>query len=87
MCVIGLDIVFIYSSLLRTSADAGMNIRRECCAIVVSQMTSERTLKPSRVILRITARPRRSVVRVKVIVKVIDLQTSRQRDLSYMALT
>ena len=28
-----------------------------------------------------------SVVRVKVIVKVIDLQTSRQRNLSYMALT
>ena len=30
---------------------------------------------------------RPSVVRVKVIVKVIDLQTSSQRDLSYMALT
>ena len=30
---------------------------------------------------------RSSVVRVKVIVKVIDLQTSSQRDLSYMALT
>ena len=28
-----------------------------------------------------------SVVRVKVMVKVIDLQTSSQRDLSYMALT
>ena len=52
MCVIGLGIVFIYSSLLRTSADAGMNIRRECCAIIVSQMTSERPLKPSRYLRR-----------------------------------
>ena len=42
MCVIGLDIVFIYSILLRTSADAGMNIRREHRVIIISQTTSER---------------------------------------------